>query len=202
MKNWQSDYWSASKAILKPNNMPMKTAGYTLLELIVVITVLGVLAVSAYSRFQGTDGVAEYTYQARLVSALRNMQTRAMQDTRPGYCYQINLNSSLPAFGPPTLAYAAGGGAPQQTQSCATSIDFSTPEYLRTGNDEMTGDNVLLSALSGVNSIDHIGFDGLGRPVNNNQQAICTGSSGCTVTLTGTASARVCVVSQGYIYAC
>jgi MSHA pilin protein MshC len=182
--------------------MRTPVSGYTLLELIVVITVLGVLAVSAYSRFQGTDGVAEYTYQARLVSALRNMQTRAMQDTRPGYCYQINLDTTTPAFGPPTLAYAVGGGAPQQAQSCATSIDFSTPEYLHTGNDEMVNDNVLLSALSGASSIDHIGFDGLGRPVDNAQQAICTGSSGCTVTLTGTASARVCVASQGYIYAC
>ncbi|ALS97003.1 pilus assembly FimT family protein [Lacimicrobium alkaliphilum] len=178
----------------------MKTAGYTLLELIVVITVLGVLAVSAYSRFQGTDGVVEYTYQARLVSALRNMQTRAMQDTRPGYCYQINLDTTTPAFGPPTLAYAVGGGAPQQAQSCATSIDFSTPEYLRTGNDEMPGENVLLSVLSGVSPIDHIGFDGLGRPVDNTQQPICT--SGCTLRFTGTASARVCVASEGYIYAC
>lgn len=180
--------------------MPIKTAGYTLLELIVVITVLGVLAVSAYSRFQGTDGVAEYSYQARLVGALRNMQTRAMQDTRPGYCYQINLDTTTPAFGPPTLAYAVGGGAPQQAQSCATTIDFSTPEYLRTSSDEMTDENVLLSALSGANAIDHLGFDGLGRPVDNNQQAIC--SSGCTLTFTGTASAQVCVESEGYIYAC
>ncbi|GGD61888.1 type II secretion system protein [Lacimicrobium alkaliphilum] len=180
----------------------MKTAGYTLLELIVVITVLGVLAVSAYSRFQGTDGIAEYSYQARLVSALRNMQTRAMQDTRPGYCYQINLNTTAPAFGPPTLAYSPGGGAAQQAQSCSTSIDYSTPEYLRTSQTDMSDDNLLLSALDGGSAVDHIGFDGLGRPVDNAQQAICTGSSGCTLTVTGTASARVCVASEGYIYAC
>lgn len=180
--------------------MRTPVSGYTLLELIVVITVLGVLAVSAYSRFQGTDGVAEYTYQARLVGALRNMQTRAMQDSRPGYCYQINLDTSTPAFGPPTLAYEVGGGAPQQTQSCATAIDFSTPEYLRTSTDEMLNNNVLLSTSDNGTPIDHIGFNSLGRPINNNQQAICT--SGCTISLTGTASAQVCVESEGYIYAC
>ncbi|WP_088329524.1 prepilin-type N-terminal cleavage/methylation domain-containing protein [Lacimicrobium sp. SS2-24] len=180
----------------------MKSAGYTLLELIVVITVLGVLAVSAYSRFQGSDGVAEYTYQARLVGALRNMQTRAMQDTRPGYCYQINFDTASPGFGPPTMSYAAGGGVTEQSQSCTTGIDFTAPSYLRTDADEMSQNNVGLSALSGSSAVSHIGFDSMGRPVNNTQQLICTSSNGCRITFSGTASVRVCVESQGYIHAC
>ncbi|MBL4631847.1 MAG: prepilin-type N-terminal cleavage/methylation domain-containing protein, partial [Paraglaciecola sp.] len=84
---------------------PLRHQGFTLIELIVVIILISVLSVSAYSRFSGTSGFSEYTYQARLISALRNMQTRAMHDNRDGYCFKINFNTSTAAFGPPTLRY-------------------------------------------------------------------------------------------------
>ncbi|GAB3027338.1 prepilin-type N-terminal cleavage/methylation domain-containing protein [Bowmanella dokdonensis] len=168
----------------------MKTAGFTLLELIVVIILIGVLAVTAYSRFQGKDGVVEYAYQARLVSALRNMQTRAMQDTRPGYCFLINLNAG--DFGPPSLAYDTTTGNPPLT--CGTSIDFSTPDYLRTDAGELTGEGLVLLA-----PVNHVGFDDMGRPVDNSGASICQNQ--CQLTIQGSVSVPVCIETEGYIHA-
>lgn len=187
----------------------MKTAGYTLLELIIVIIILGVLAVSAYSRFAGKDGVVEYTYQARLISSLRAMQMRAMQDTRDGYCFQVNLSAA--AFGPPdfthtapgnpNLAYKLAGSAAEIARTCSTAIGSLTPDYLRTNGNEMAEEGL---SLDGIASINHIGFDSLGRPVNNsnpaNPVAQCT--SGCRIDIKGVTSAGVCIEPQGYIHAC
>ena len=79
---------------LKQNglNMTVKvannTGGFSLVELITVITLIGILAVVAGARLQTRQGYSEYAYQDRLVSALRNMQTRAMQDTRDGFAFR------------------------------------------------------------------------------------------------------------------
>ena len=175
----------------------MKTAGFTLLELIVVIILLGVLAVSAYSRFQGKDGVVEYAYQARLIPALRNMQTRAMQDTRPDYCFQINLTAG--AFGPPALAYDPVTGEPALT--CSTNIDFTTPDYLRTDATELTEEGLSLAAvdLESATPLTHIGFDDMGRPVVNGVDEIC--EEKCRLTITGTLGASICIEAEGYIHA-
>lgn len=80
---------------------PKISAGFTLLELVVVIVILGVLAVFASVRFQGSDGFSAYTYQNRMLSALRNLQQKAMQDTRNNICFQLNIIPSAegdPAF--------------------------------------------------------------------------------------------------------
>ncbi|MBN7819293.1 type II secretion system protein [Bowmanella yangjiangensis] len=190
----------------------MKTAGFTLLELIIVIIVLGVLAVSAASRFAGKDGVVEYTVQARVVAALRNMQARAMQDTRAGYCFQINF--AVSDFGPPDythtsatqadLAYALNGGASQAARTCSTVVGAFTPEYLRSSSGELTSEGVQLSVLDGATSLDHIGFDSFGRPVSNqnpaNPQPVC--QSACQVQISGAITTKVCIEPEGYIHAC
>lgn len=170
--------------------------GFSLVELITVLILIGILSVVAVARFSGSDGFSEYTYQNRLISALRNMQQRAMNDSRPGYCFQINLvsGSASPAFGPPTLDYAAGN----QANTCGAGIDVSS-DFLATTASEIASDNLTLMALDGaVSTLTYIGFDGLGRPLTNT--ANC--STGCEVSFSGTATASVCVASQGYVYAC
>jgi MSHA pilin protein MshC len=176
--------------------------GFSLIELITVIILLGIVAVSVGSRFVGSDGFAEYVYQSRLISALRVMQTRAMYDTRPatvanptGYCFQINFSSSPAAFGPPTLNYAAADGSP----TCSTTIDYSSSLHLGTTVSEMADKNVAFVAFTdGANSIDYIRFDNLGRPLTSVGK--CT--AGCQLELQGEQSISVCIKAQGYIYAC
>ena len=171
----------------------VKQKGFTLLELIIVIVILGILAVTASSRFDGSKGFAEYTYQARLISSLRHMQQQAIQDTRPGYCFQINFLASPAAFGPPTLSY--NSGAPGAT--CSTLIEHGNPDYLRTTASEMAGDGVTFGTLP----FTFIGFDSFGRPLTDNGSAPNC-SAGCQLDFVGEASVSVCIESQGYIHVC
>ena len=179
--------------MLNSHHFSIKHAGFTLVELVAVMMIIGVLSVSVFSRFSDTSGFAEYTYQARLISSLRNMQTRAMHDTRQEYCFQINVDTSPAAFGPPTLSYTTGTSA----DTCDTSIDFTNPQYLSTNATEMTAEQVSLSTLP---SFDFIAFNGLGQPVN--AAGVLTCSAQCEIVLTGESSVSVCIESQGYIHAC
>lgn len=170
-----------------------KRAGFTLIELIVVIIILGILTVSVFTRFDGTSGYAEYTYQARLISSLRNMQQRAMQDTRQDYCFQINFSSSPAAFGPPTLSYNPGDSA----VTCSSSIDHSNPDYLTTSTSEMSDEGVAFGSLP----FNFIGFDSLGRPLTDDSGTPnCV--SGCQVDFVAQETVSVCVESEGYIHVC
>lgn len=169
-----------------------KNIGFTLVELVIVIILISTLSVLALSRYSSTSTFSEYTYQARLVSVLRNMQTRAMHDTRDGYCFQINFDNSSAAFGPPALNYTTGSAV----DTCRTSIDFTNASYLTTSAIEMTDSEVSLSTLP---IFDFIAFNSLGQPVDAGELAC---SSQCKITLTGESTVSVCIESEGYIHAC
>lgn len=171
-----------------------KQAGFTLVELVVIIVLLGALAVFVTPRLQGSGGMSEYVYQDRLISSLRTIQQRAMNDTRSGYCFQVNLNTaSSSSFGPPTLDYSAGN----QTATCETTITASSDaEYLVATSDEMLAEGVSIS-FADMTTSKSIGFDSSGCPISG---ASC--STDFRIELTGETSVFVCVESQGYIHAC
>jgi MSHA pilin protein MshC len=167
-----------------------------MVELIVVIVLISILSISVFTRFSGTSGFSEHTYQARLVSGLRNIQTRAMHDTRNGYCFQINFLTTTPAFGPPKLNYANDTNS-DRVATCNTDIEFDNSEYLTTNATEMTESRVSLSTLP---SFSFISFNSLGQPVDATGKLAC--SSQCKITLTGDSAVSVCIESEGYIHAC
>jgi MSHA pilin protein MshC len=170
--------------------------GFTLLELIIVMVILGILAVFAIPKFSGASGYSEYTYQNRLISVLRNMQIRAMQDSRIGFCHQINFvsTSTQVAFGPTTSGFATANNV----ANCNTSIDFTSPEFLRTSATEMIDASVSMTAVDGTTAISGIHFNSFGSPVTS----VSNCSSSCTVSFTGISTAQVCIESEGFIHAC
>lgn len=55
--------------------------GFTLIELIIVILLLGILSATALPRFMGKAGVEEVTARDQSIALLRLNQTQAMQNT-------------------------------------------------------------------------------------------------------------------------
>ena len=175
-----------------------RAGGFSLVELVTVITLIGVLAVVAGTRLQSRQGYVEYAYQDRLVSALRNMQIRAMQDTRDGFCFRLNFQyGANSAYGPPALDYAPGNGS----ATCGSGIASDAPGFLATVGTELTDEGLSLSSADGaLINFSYIGFDALGRPLNNT--ANCGTGTPCRVIITGESSVDVCIESEGYIHAC
>ncbi|MDO6713217.1 MULTISPECIES: prepilin-type cleavage/methylation domain-containing protein [Alteromonadaceae] len=165
--------------------------GFTIVELVVVIIILGILTVVVAPRFQTGGGLAEYTYQARLISSLRTMQQRAMNDTRDSYCFQVNVfTGANSSFGPPTLVYKNSSRA----LSCATTIDTSEDAaYVVANIDEMDADNVTITSGGGSILFNRFGCA-------NNGSGFC--ANDIEVVLQGESAVSVCIESQGYIHAC
>lgn len=154
-----------------------RTLGFTLVELIVVILLLGILSAYAASRYSGTSSVAALTTQQEILASLRLTQNRAMQ--RTGYC-----NRWLVA------ANQAGQISPQAEAGSCSSI-FAAVDNDVSWVEAPSG--VLLS-FSPPNG--YLDFDSLGRA------AQCSASP-CTVTISSASDQRqVCINTEGYIYAC
>lgn len=188
------------------NNAAKKQKGFTLIELVITMVILGILVVVAWPRFGGSGGYDEYAYQTRLIGVLRGMQMRAMNDTALNRCFQVNFDNTNDAFGPPTLNYLSN-----LANTCLTTIDV---ENVLTGNDrqtvlhmyglseELQSDNIDMVALNSVGTeVTFIGFTNLGEPLTGDAgNDNC--ASGCSVEFRSAVSvAKVCVEPQGYIHA-
>lgn len=175
--------------------------GYSLIELVLVLILLGIVSVSVLPKFFDKSGFAENAYQARLVSALRTMQERAMQDTRntsngtgtiTNFCYQIGIfRDADSAFGPSTMNFVDTSDA-NQLLSCTRFIDDDPElEYMTATNNDMLTDDVQVTA-----GPDQIAFSSMGCPIVG---GIACASS-VQVDITGLHTRSVCVESQGYIH--
>ena len=176
-------------------NLYRAQSGFSLIELVTVIAVLSVLAFTVVPRFFGSAGFAEYAYQQQFVAAMRNLQLKAIYDTRSDFCYKMILDtSSTPAYGPSSDSYLAG----QQSASCGNTIDSASADFLRTQNDEISDADLSLSAQDNGVGITFIQFDNFGRPSTSAGSCSAT----CRISFTGEETLSVCIEAQGYIYAC
>ncbi|MEE8057811.1 MAG: type II secretion system protein [Pseudomonadales bacterium] len=74
-----------------------RQGGFTLIELVTVMILLGILTAVVAPRFASRDGFAEYAVRDQIISAYRLAQQRAMYD-HSGNCYQLFIDASR--FGP------------------------------------------------------------------------------------------------------
>lgn len=177
--------------------------GFTLVELVIVVILIGILSVYVAPRAFDNSEIAATIYQNRAISILRNMQTRAMQDTRSdGYCYKVNFNNANDAFGIPSNDYSVSTNPVFIAATCANTINTSDPAQLfYVPSEALQGDNVDLVAIGNDGSeISTIQFDSLGRA--NHNSGSCAGVNGCRIQLIGDSTATVCVEEEGYVYAC
>jgi MSHA pilin protein MshC len=181
--------------VFKLQTPPKAQKGFTLIELITVVLVLGIMALAAAPRFLSTDSFAEYALQQRLQTALRTLQIQSMYDTRPNFCYKLNFAlGSSPGFGVPTNNYQDGN----QSVSCSNGIDYTVPRYLRSDSAELSDNNITIRALDSGLNIRFIEFNALGQPSSDRGSCV----AGCEISFIGSEQAKLCLSSQGYVHAC
>lgn len=157
-------------------------SGFTLIELIIVIVIIGILAISVAPQFVGRQGVDELAYQARLVNVLRQQQQQAMQNVTEEACVLITDNR----FGKPA----------ECTDTTLPEVFERAYEGLSSAEAEASVEIVTIPA----NTIWY--FNGLGC-IGTSTDPAC-GSTSLEIVIAGTSAAgteqRVCVESQGYVH--
>ncbi|RUO42838.1 hypothetical protein CWE15_05390 [Aliidiomarina taiwanensis] len=153
-----------------------QSAGFTLVELIIVIVVISILAVTAVPRFMANDPSTELaTLEARLMGLLRLQQQRAMQDGA-SCCYGVTYDANAI-----TLSAPAG-----------VSLTAEADRVIPLGDASLT----VTSSIVGVNTGFTFNSKGCPGPATT---GLC-GVGAVELTFdSGAQSRSVCVQSQGYI---
>ena len=168
---------------------PMK--GFTLVELIIVLVVVGILAVGASPLFIGSAGTESLVLRERTLSILRNSQLKAMQNTSL-VCTAVVLQPNSLGQATSTNCGVATSTFSLDPDDARQIADFQGKTFTVTNS---TNTNVALPT--------EIEFDSLGRP-RDESGLVCSGAQPCRFTFTETsgASQSVCINREGYIYGC
>jgi len=155
-------------------NKHYRSQGFTLIELIIVIIILGILSVTVAPKFFTAKGFSEYAYRTDIIAKLRLIQTKAMQQTNSGYCHSVLVTTTK--LGTP--------------DNCGPSPSFASPWQESASKLQIDGnDSITFATNFAGNSFS---FDSMGRP---------TCASPCIITINGEQSISVQIESEGYIHA-
>ena len=137
----------------------MENRGFTLIELIVIITVIGVLAVSATARFGGTEAFEVRGFRDQLAAAARSAQRYAR-------------NSGCPT----TFSYGSGSWSVSTTVPCGGSTQtVSAPGRPLTGS--IPGSVSISPASLAVT------FDAFGSTGSSSSISVSSGSASAAFTI-------------------
>ena len=155
--------------------------GFTLVELVVVIILLGILSVYVAPRLFGVSSVAAYSMQDELLSSLRLTQIRAMN--RSDMCNRWLMSSEK----------AQQIDMDREEGDCTSNFPESTSDSsLVTVTDQQRLSLSITNADTGSDG-KYLDFDNLGRATQ------CT-ASGCTITISGDDTTYICIETEGYIH--
>lgn len=155
--------------------------GFTLIELVAVLILIGILSVSVGGRFFSGSDIDGYSARDLLISHLRRLQTDALNNAASGGCFAMRLEATR--YGPPDL------------NPCTAAASFSSGYFDGRGHDPYR--SALLPSTMGLNvaaSGFDLRFDGWGRPGGD-----CSG--GCDLQLTGAVNLTLRIEAEGYIHA-
>jgi MSHA pilin protein MshC len=174
------------------NNLKNKSLnqGFTLIELIIVIIILGILSVTVAPKFFTAKGFSEYGYRTDVIAKLRLMQIKAMQQTQAipqannSYCHRVLITDTK--LGTP--------------DDCDDTPSFNSPwQDSATKVQIPDQDNVTFSSWDENDiTIDSFVFDSMGQPFCAPAPALpCQ----ITITINGEQTISVQIESEGYIHA-
>jgi len=164
-----------------------KVKGFTLIELVVVLILIGVLSVTIVPRMFDTNSFDARAYQVEVIAILRSAQLRAMQQTDA----QFNLDPKLNEKGCHTVTVTTTQVG--LADNCALVSQDEDGEYTL---DELHVPRVISDnnvTFGGTFLNGSVIFDNLGRPSN------C--DNGCNITVNGDETLTVIIESEGFIYA-
>jgi MSHA pilin protein MshC len=153
-----------------------KQKGFTLIELVMVIILLGVLSAFAMSRFSSGQSYSSVIVKNQLLAVLRLSQQTALSRSSSGANVILTLTSSAGNW---SFVTSGGGG-----NSFASSIEIEA-ETIRFGTN-------LVAACSTLSALPlTISFDGDGNRIPQSNLRICIDSD--TVY-------ELCISPSGYAY--
>lgn len=152
----------------------MKKLGFTLVELIITIVVIGVLAVTVAPRFLGNDSEEATALRDRALQVVRNIQLRAMQNVNDTSCVKITPSTIAPPAGHDCSNAVSTAFDSDQVVNASSGFSFQTADE----NDA---------------AFTQIQFDSMGKPRN------ITCNSACKIQVNNVA---ICLQQEGAIYAC
>ncbi len=127
--------------------------GFTLIELILVIVILGILAVYAAPRILNLDDFNARGFHDQTLALLRTAQKTAIAQRRT-VCVSFTNNSA-------SLSMASGAS----TTNCALQVAM-------TGTIQITAKGTVAYGISGAPAVPTaFSFDGLGQPIQSNGAA-------------------------------
>lgn len=151
--------------------MQRRRSGFTLVELIVVIILIGIVSSYAASRYVGVGSFSTYAAQEQAISIIRQLQVYRMQS---------NVSSANTSF-----QLTASDGCIGSTEGCAAT---KPPK-----DNSDRGDVMRIDGVTVTSTTSPIDFDLLGNPLN-------AASAGVSINLTnGSETTSVCINSQGYV---
>jgi len=162
-----------------------KHAGFTLIELTITIILISIMAVTVLPKFFQSNGFEEYTYRDELISKLRAIQLRSMQQIDNSTCRNIEVTSN-------EIGLFATDFDPDAINICKTSPAGETTTVTIDSNHSVSF--TVTESLSGFS------FSPLGKPVG------CTPIDTCKITITitgesGEGELTVEINQEGYIHA-
>jgi MSHA pilin protein MshC len=149
--------------------------GFTLVELVTTMILIGILAVAVLPRLLSDSSYSAYTLRNEFISELRLVQLTAMQNT--DQCYQIDVSAT---------GYTLGSFSDRTGNTCSNPVRTEQPQAFSGGAH---------IALAGTASqVFSITFDSLGRL----SSPACSGHCFNAV---ADETLAIAVESEGYIYA-
>lgn len=167
----------------------MQTRGFTLLELVLVIVLLGILSIAAYGRWGGTSEASAASARDQLLTRLRLVQLQNMNE--PGLTSDSTAVCSWLRVDSDRFVTVQTSGRPE---SCATPGAQSgmSATTLQQGAQVITSGVTI--ALAGSSAFA-LHFDRMGRPLG-----ACR--SGCVLLVSqGGQSRTITLNTQGYMEA-
>lgn len=149
--------------------------GFTLVELVTTIILIGILAVTVLPRLLSSSSYSAFTLRNEFISELRYVQLKAIQNT--DQCYQLDVNTS---------GYTLRYFNDRVGNSCSNQFRAEQPQTFSGG--------AHIELASSASQVFSITFDSLGRMTS----PACAGHCFNAV---ADDTLAIAVETEGYIYA-